>query len=155
MWLLEGKLITNLIILLRRTYNFDFVSFVKSPLKPRAACAGVHSLVSVSTFAPSEIWIWNLNLWFSALPRECSAGVAHIPLHAAVIHGYADIVQTLLDAGCNVDKVAGVIKMTLNQSSRQDLSGYEIQTSGSSKYTFKPRVAFIYLFIYLFYFIYL
>ena len=33
------------------------------------------------------------------------AGIAHIPLHASAAHGYTAIVQRLVDAGCDVNKV--------------------------------------------------
>ncbi len=41
---------------------------------------------------------------------DIDAGIKHIPLHAAAVHGYIGIAETLLKAGCNVNKV-GLVTM--------------------------------------------
>jgi len=51
---------------------------------------------------------------------DVDAGVSHIPIHAAVIHGYTDIVTGLLAAGCNVNKVT-VSRFTPQQSRKSTI----------------------------------
>ena len=36
---------------------------------------------------------------------DINAGISHIPLHAAAVHGHYDIAETLLKAGADVNKV--------------------------------------------------
>ena len=36
---------------------------------------------------------------------DLNAGISHIPLHAAAVHGHYDIAESLLKAGADVNKV--------------------------------------------------
>ena len=40
-------------------------------------------------------------------------GIAHVPLHSAVLHGRENIVRMLLDAGCQVNKVRWILGLSV------------------------------------------
>ena len=56
-------------------------------------------------------------------PRiDINRGMAHVPLHSALIHGYADIVKMMVDAGASVNKVRVMVDVEASVMVRAGVS---------------------------------